>query len=62
MKKSIIKTALGLAAITSLFMACGEAETMFNQILWSGSWMAICYLSGKALKNYMDKEELEEIA
>jgi hypothetical protein len=58
MKTSIKKTILGMVAITSLFLACGEADSALTQILWSGSMMLICYLSGKALTKYLSEEEL----
>lgn len=47
MKKSIIATILAAIAVMALFIACGEADTSFNQILWSGSWMLVSFLAGK---------------
>lgn len=57
MKKSIIKYTLGMVTVISLFLACGEAETAFNQILWSGSWMLVCFISGKATTKYFNEED-----
>lgn len=59
MKKSIISTILGLGAVISLFLACGEADTSFNQILWSGSWMSVCFLCGKGSTKYMNEVDEE---
>lgn len=56
MKKLIYAT----ATIISLFLICCEADTMVNQILWSGSWMLVCGLSAKALGNNLTEEEKEE--
>lgn len=58
MKKSIIKYTLGMVAIISLFLACGEADIRSTQMLWSGSWMLVCFISGKAMTKYFDKEDL----
>lgn len=60
MKKSIIKTICGVVAVISLVLVCGEAETMFRQILWSGSWMAVFAISAKGFEKCMSKEEKEE--
>ena len=57
--KSIISTILAAIAVIALFLACGEADTMFNQVLWSGSWMLICFICGKGstkLIEDIDKE------
>lgn len=59
MKKSIIATILGFIAVMSLFLACGEADTSFNQIIWSGSWMLICLISGKASTKFIDDIDKE---
>ena len=45
--------------MTSLFLACGEAETILNQLLWSGSMMIICFASAKGLEALMTEEEKE---
>ena len=55
--KSIISTILAAIAVIALFLACGEAETMFNQVLWSGSWMLVCFISGKASTKYFNEED-----
>lgn len=60
MKKTIIKNILGIATVVSLFIACSEAETFINQILWSGSWLGITFLCGKAYAGMMSKAEKEE--
>lgn len=62
MKRQIFKTFLGMTGIFSLFLAGAEAETMFNQVLWSGSMMLICYASFKGIEALMTKEEKEEKA
>lgn len=59
MKTKILKSVLGLTAMTSLFLACGEAETILNQLLWSGSMMIICFASAKGLEALMTEEEKE---
>lgn len=42
MKKEILKTILGFVGMMSLFLACGEGETILSQFLWSG--MDACLL------------------
>lgn len=59
MKKSIIANIFALIAVFSLFLACGEADTSFNQILWSGSWMLICFASGKISTKFIDDIDKE---
>ena len=54
------KTILGLATVAALFLSCSEADTMFNQILWTGSWWVVCYLCGRGVANCMTEEEKEE--
>ena len=59
MKKALLIATAAIAVI-ALFLACGEADTSFNQILWSGSWMLICFICGKGstkLMNDIDKED-----
>lgn len=58
MKKSIIATILAAIAVLALFLACGEAETSFNQILWSGSWMLVCFLAGKGSTKFINDIEV----
>lgn len=60
MKKSIIKSILGIATVMSLILACSEADTAFNQLLWTGSWAGICFLCGRGFSKYMTEEEKEE--
>ena len=60
MKKTIIRNLLGMGTIASLFLACSEADTIFNQLLWSGSWAFVCYFCGKGFAKYMTGAEKEE--
>ena len=60
MKKTIIRNILGFATLASLFIACSEADTLFNQLLWSGSWLGICYLCAKGFTKNMTEAEKEE--
>jgi hypothetical protein len=60
MKKEIKKTIYGLVVMVSIFLACGEAETMFNQILWSGSFLSIAALAARGFERNMTEEEKEE--
>lgn len=60
MKKSVKKAIYGMVTIISLFLACAEAETAFNQVLWSSSMLLICGLSAKGFENNMTEEEKEE--
>jgi hypothetical protein len=62
MKKEILKTILGFVGMMSLFLACGEGETILSQFLWSGSWMLVCFLSFKGFEKLMTDEEKEEKA
>jgi hypothetical protein len=57
--KSIISSILAAIAVIALFLACGEADTAFNQILWSGSWMLVCFISGKASTKFIDDIDKE---
>ena len=60
MKKTIIRNILGLATLASLFLACSEADTAFNQLLWTGSWAVICFFCGRGFTKYMSEAEKEE--
>lgn len=60
MKKSIIKTICGVVAVISLVLVCGESETLFKQILWSGSWMAVFAISAKGVEKCLSEEEKKE--
>lgn len=61
MKKSIIRAIVGMVAIMSLFLACAEADSAINQLLWSGSCLFVCGVSAKVFeKHCMTKEEKEE--
>lgn len=60
MKKEIKKNIYGLVGMSSLFLACGEAETMFMQILWSGAMLTITALAARGFCNNMTEEEKEE--
>lgn len=62
MKKSIISTVLGMGAVLALFTACCDADTAFNQILWSGSWMLVSFACGKGSTKYMNEVDEEEKA
>lgn len=60
MKKEILKTICGVVAAISLVLACGEAESVFNQILWSGSWLSVFAISAKGFEKCLTNEEQEE--
>ena len=60
MKKSVIKTICGVVAAISLVLVCGEAESVFNQILWSGSWLSVFAISAKGFEKCLTNEEQEE--
>ena len=60
MKNSIIRFILGMVTIISLFLAGSEADSAFNQLLWSGSCLLVCGISGKAFSKYLTNEEKEE--
>lgn len=61
MKTPIIRTIIGMVTIMSLFLACAEAEVAKSQLLWSGSWLLVCVISGKVFEKYcMTDEEKEE--
>jgi hypothetical protein len=60
MKKTIIKSIAGFTGMASLLLACAEADTIFNQILWSGSMMAIATISVKVVEVNLSEEEKEE--
>ena len=40
----------------SLIMVTGEAPTALQQLLWSGSWLAVMAISGLTL-NHIEKHE-----
>ena len=58
----ILKTILGLVGAASLILACSEAATIMNQVLWSGSMMLICFGCIKGYEALMTDEEKEEKA
>lgn len=60
MEKTFIKSFLAFATLASLFIALCEAETVLNQILWTGSWGFITYLCGKGFSKYVNEAEKEE--
>ena len=60
MKKSIIKTILGMVAACSLVLVCAESESLIKQVLWSGSWMGVFYLSVKGFEKCMTEKDKEE--
>lgn len=60
MKRKILRTFLGMIGMTSLMLACAEAETIMNQLLWSGSMILICFASMKGFERLMTDEEKEE--
>ena len=61
MKNSVIRAIVGMVTIISLFLACAEANSAVKQLLWSGSWLLVCGISGKVFEKYcMTKEEKEE--
>lgn len=59
--KTVIKNILAFIGISTLFLACAEADTLLGQILWSGSMITICAVCAKLFeKKFMTEEELEE--
>lgn len=60
MKKEILKTICGVVAAISLVLACGEADTLFNQIIWSGAWLSAFVASAKGFERCLTNEEQEE--
>ena len=60
MKKTIIKTILGMVAMLSLFLACAEADSATGQLLWTGVCLCICGISAKGYERCMTKKEMEE--
>ena len=55
-----MKTICGMAATASLFLVCGEADSLIGQVLWTGSMLAIFAISAKGFEKCMTKEEKEE--
>lgn len=60
MKKTIIKTIYGVVAAISLVLMCGESDIRINQLLWTGSWVAVFAISAKGFEKHMSNEEKEE--
>ena len=60
MKTSIKRAILGMVTMFSLFLACAEADSAINQLLWSGSMLCVCGVSAKRFEKYMTDEEKEE--
>lgn len=60
MEKTFIRSILAVATLASFFIALSEADTIFNQIIWTGSWGFISYLCGKGFMKYMTEAEKEE--
>lgn len=44
--KNLITGTLGFVSLVSLVLACGEAETLAAQILWSAGWIAVAAIAG----------------
>lgn len=61
MKKTIIKTILGMATIISLFLACAEADSATTQLLWSGSCLLVCGLSAKGFSQFITDGKEEQV-
>lgn len=55
--RDFFKALLAITGMFSLFLACAEAETIFNQLLWSGSMLLICYASIKGYEAITEKEK-----
>lgn len=60
--KNIIRGISGFIAVMSIFLACGEGETITSQLTWTGVWLALAFISGTIMKSTFTKEELEEKA
>lgn len=60
MEKTFIRSILAVATLSSLFIALCEADSVLNQIIWTGSWGFISYLCGKGFTKYMTEAEKEE--
>ena len=55
-----MKNILGFLSVICLFLAGGEANTPKDQIIWSGSMLAISFICGLIVtKKYMTQEELD---
>lgn len=55
--KKFISTILLLIAVIALVLCTAEAETANEQLLWSGSWMAVLVLSAKAWEKLNPEEK-----
>ena len=60
MKTPIKKAIFGMATILCLFIAMSEASSAISLLVWSGSWLIACGLSGNAFSRCLTKEEKEE--
>ena len=60
MKKRILKTICGVVAAISLVLMCGESDILINQLLWTGSWIAVFAIAVKGIEYCLTDEEKEE--
>jgi hypothetical protein len=58
--KKILKGVLGVVCVMSLFLACGEGETLSSQLVWTLSWLSVATVSGVLCSKMMTEEELNE--
>ena len=58
MKAKIITTICTFAGALALFVCIpAEAPTIIGQILWSGFWVFVLWLSVKGIDKYANKDE-----
>ena len=50
MIKKAATVALALIAAAAFVLALGEADTLIQQIVWTGSWVAVLLLSALGLR------------
>lgn len=54
--KTILKVLLTLVFLVSFVCIFGESENAVAQLLWSGSWIAVCAVSGHFLYKLLDDD------
>lgn len=61
MKKTILKSILGIATLLCLLLACGEATSADHQLIWTGSFLAVAAISCKGVEKFHEDDEEEQV-
>lgn len=54
--RTILKVLLTLVFLASFVCIFGESENVLAQLVWSGSWLAVCVISGYFLNKLLSDD------